>query len=55
MLNEGLDLLTKLWTGEPVVYDGRFYRFRGDGGPGRPEIAPTPVLPPPVQSPRIPI
>ncbi len=55
MLDEALDLLTKLWTGEPIVHDGPFYRFRGDGGPGRPDVAPTPLLPPPVQSPRIPI
>src|SRR3981081_3223344 len=26
MLDEGLDLLTRLWTGEPVLHDGRFYR-----------------------------
>lgn len=55
MLDEGLDLLTRLWTGEPVLHDGRFYRLRGDLGPGRPEVAPTPMLPLPVQSPRIPI
>lgn len=42
-------------AGEPVLHTRRFYRFHGDGGPGRPEIAPTPLLPPPVQSPRIPI
>jgi alkanesulfonate monooxygenase SsuD/methylene tetrahydromethanopterin reductase-like flavin-dependent oxidoreductase (luciferase family) len=55
MLDEGLDLLTRLWTGEPVLHDGRFYRFRGDFGPGRPEVNPTPLLPTPRQSPRIPI
>jgi alkanesulfonate monooxygenase SsuD/methylene tetrahydromethanopterin reductase-like flavin-dependent oxidoreductase (luciferase family) len=55
MLDEGLDLLTKLWSGEPVLHDGRFYTFQGDGGPDDPEIAPTPFLPPPVQRPRIPI
>lgn len=55
MLDEALDLLAKLWTGEPVVHQGRFYRFHGDRRPGRPEIAPTPFLPRPVQSPRIPI
>jgi alkanesulfonate monooxygenase SsuD/methylene tetrahydromethanopterin reductase-like flavin-dependent oxidoreductase (luciferase family) len=55
MLDEGLDLLTKLWTGEPVLHEGRFYRFRGDLGPGRPEVHPTPLLPPSRQSPRIPI
>jgi alkanesulfonate monooxygenase SsuD/methylene tetrahydromethanopterin reductase-like flavin-dependent oxidoreductase (luciferase family) len=55
MLDEGLQLLTRLWSGEPVLHDGRFYRFRGDFGPGRPDITPTPLLPPPRQTPRIPI
>jgi hypothetical protein len=55
MLDEGLELLTKLWTGEPVLHEGRFYRYRGDFGPGRPEVSPTPLLPRPVQQPRIPI
>ncbi len=55
MLDEGLDLLTKLWSGEPVLHDGQFYSFQGDGGPDDPEIVPTPFLPTPVQRPRIPI
>jgi alkanesulfonate monooxygenase SsuD/methylene tetrahydromethanopterin reductase-like flavin-dependent oxidoreductase (luciferase family) len=55
MLDEALDLLAKLWTAEPVLHAGRFYRFHGDGGPGQPEVAPTPFLPAPVQVPRIPI
>jgi alkanesulfonate monooxygenase SsuD/methylene tetrahydromethanopterin reductase-like flavin-dependent oxidoreductase (luciferase family) len=55
MLDEALELLVKLWTGEPVMHTGRFYRFHGDGGPDHPEHAPTPFLPPPVQRPRIPI
>lgn len=55
MLDEGLDLLAKLWSGEPVRHDGRFYSFRGDGGPDNPEPMPTPFLPPPVQRPRVPI
>jgi alkanesulfonate monooxygenase SsuD/methylene tetrahydromethanopterin reductase-like flavin-dependent oxidoreductase (luciferase family) len=55
MLDEGLDLLTRLWTGEPVLHAGRFYHYRGDFGPGRPEVNPTPLLPRPRQSPRIPI
>jgi alkanesulfonate monooxygenase SsuD/methylene tetrahydromethanopterin reductase-like flavin-dependent oxidoreductase (luciferase family) len=38
-----------------VLHDGRFYKFRGDLGPGNPEVNPTPVLPRPVQQPRIPI
>ncbi|HET6733810.1 LLM class flavin-dependent oxidoreductase [Mycobacterium sp.] len=55
MLDEGLELLTKLFSGEPVLHDGRFYAFRGDGGPGSPEPLPTPFLPTPVQQPRVPI
>lgn len=55
MLDEGLQLLTRLWSGEPVLHDGQFYRFRGDFGPGRPEVNPTPLLPPPRQTPRVPI
>jgi len=55
MLDEGLELLTRLWTGEPVLHAGRFYHYRGDFGPGRPEANPTPLLPRPRQSPRIPI
>jgi alkanesulfonate monooxygenase SsuD/methylene tetrahydromethanopterin reductase-like flavin-dependent oxidoreductase (luciferase family) len=55
MLDEALDLLAELWTGEPVFHTGRFYRFHGDGGPRDPTHRPTPFLPTPVQSPRIPI
>ena len=55
MLDEGLELLAKLWSGEPVRHDGRFYSFRGDGGPDNPEPMPTPFLPTPVQRPRVPI
>jgi probable F420-dependent oxidoreductase len=38
-LSEGIEVLRKLWTGEPVAHDGRFYPF--------PEIAmrPKPVQP----------
>lgn len=55
MLDEGLDLVTRLWAGEPVLHAGRFYHYRGDFGPGRPEVNPTPLLPASLQSPRIPI
>jgi alkanesulfonate monooxygenase SsuD/methylene tetrahydromethanopterin reductase-like flavin-dependent oxidoreductase (luciferase family) len=44
MLDEGLDVLTGLWSGEPFSYDGRFYHLN--------EAA---FLPRPVQQPRIPI
>jgi alkanesulfonate monooxygenase SsuD/methylene tetrahydromethanopterin reductase-like flavin-dependent oxidoreductase (luciferase family) len=55
MLDEALDLLTRLWNGEAVMHDGEFYRFQGDGGPKDPEPRATPFLPTPVQSPRPPI
>ncbi len=52
MLDEGLDLLTRLWSGEPVSFEGRHYTFRPTfdwtDEPGR-------MLPVPLQSPRIPI
>ena len=44
LLDETLDILTGLWTGEPFRYDGRHYRFE--------EMT---FQPPPVQSPRSPI
>ncbi len=44
MLDEGLDVLTALWTGEPVTHRGRFYTVD--------DVA---FLPTPVQQPRIPI
>lgn len=43
-LDEGLDLLTKLWTGERVDHRGEHYRAEG-----------VTFLPKPLQSPRIPI
>ena len=43
-LDEGLDVLTGLWTGEPFSYQGEHYQLR--------EVV---FLPRPVQSPRIPI
>ena len=55
MLDEGLELLTRIWSGEPVRHEGRYYRAHGDGGPGDSAIQPAPFLPPPVQRPRIPI
>jgi alkanesulfonate monooxygenase SsuD/methylene tetrahydromethanopterin reductase-like flavin-dependent oxidoreductase (luciferase family) len=46
LMDEGLDVLTGLWRGQPFSYDGRHYH-----------ITPTefPPAPPPVQQPRIPI
>lgn len=44
MLDEGLDVLTGLWSGEPFRYQGRHYQLE--------EVS---FLPTPLQSPRIPI
>lgn len=48
MLDEHLDLLTRLWTGEPVRHEGTHYRVAGPGWSGI-------CYPPPVQRPRIPV
>ena len=44
VLDESLDVITALWTGEPVTHDGARLQVRTD-----------PFLPRPVQEPRIPI
>lgn len=44
MLDEALDVLVGLWSGEPFSYDGEFYRLEN-----------THFLPKPLQQPRIPI
>jgi alkanesulfonate monooxygenase SsuD/methylene tetrahydromethanopterin reductase-like flavin-dependent oxidoreductase (luciferase family) len=44
LLDESLEILTGLWSGKPFSYEGEHYRFE--------EMT---FLPPPVQSPRIPI
>lgn len=44
MLDEGLEILTGLWTGEPFEFHGDHY-----------DLAPVTFLPRPVQQPRIPI
>jgi alkanesulfonate monooxygenase SsuD/methylene tetrahydromethanopterin reductase-like flavin-dependent oxidoreductase (luciferase family) len=44
MLDEGLDVITGLWRGEPFSHHGTHYR-----------VEETTFLPPPVQQPRIPI
>ncbi len=46
LLDEGLDIVTGLWKGQPFSYAGKHYTVR--------EVAFTPP-PPPVQQPRIPI
>jgi alkanesulfonate monooxygenase SsuD/methylene tetrahydromethanopterin reductase-like flavin-dependent oxidoreductase (luciferase family) len=48
MLDEHLDLLDRLWTGEPVRHEGRHYRVAGPDWAGV-------CFPPPLQHPRIPI
>jgi alkanesulfonate monooxygenase SsuD/methylene tetrahydromethanopterin reductase-like flavin-dependent oxidoreductase (luciferase family) len=48
MLDEHLELLDRLWTGEPVRHEGRYYRVAG------PEWSAV-CYPPPAQRPRIPI
>lgn len=44
MLDEGLDVSTRLWSGEPFSYDGAYCH-----------VHEARFLPTPVQSPRIPI
>jgi alkanesulfonate monooxygenase SsuD/methylene tetrahydromethanopterin reductase-like flavin-dependent oxidoreductase (luciferase family) len=44
MLDEGLQVLAGLWSGQPFSFEGRHYRLRE-----------TQFLPPPVQRPRIPV
>jgi alkanesulfonate monooxygenase SsuD/methylene tetrahydromethanopterin reductase-like flavin-dependent oxidoreductase (luciferase family) len=46
LLDEGLDVLTGLWRGQPFAYHGKHYKV---------EPFATIVAPPPVQQPRIPI
>ena len=57
MLDEGLDLLTALWSAGPVRHRGAHYRVDGPRGPGSedgPDWAGL-MHPPPVQRPRIPV
>jgi probable F420-dependent oxidoreductase len=44
MLDEGLKVVTGLWSGRPVTHAGRFYRVDG-----------VTLAPPPVQRPRVPV
>jgi probable F420-dependent oxidoreductase len=44
MLDEGLDVVTRLWSGRPVTHAGRFYRVDG-----------VTLAPLPVQRPRVPV
>jgi len=47
LLDEGLDILTGLWKGQPFSYQGKHYQIKELTFPSPP--------PPPVQQPRIPI
>lgn len=47
LLDEGLDILTGLWRGQPFSYEGKHYHIKESKFPHRP--------PPLVQQPRIPI
>jgi alkanesulfonate monooxygenase SsuD/methylene tetrahydromethanopterin reductase-like flavin-dependent oxidoreductase (luciferase family) len=44
IVDEALEVLTGMWTGQPFTYDGRHFR-----------VSQVTCLPPPVQQPRIPI
>jgi alkanesulfonate monooxygenase SsuD/methylene tetrahydromethanopterin reductase-like flavin-dependent oxidoreductase (luciferase family) len=44
MLDEGIEIITRLWQGEPFSFDGEFYKIQD-----------AQILPQPVQQPRIPI
>jgi alkanesulfonate monooxygenase SsuD/methylene tetrahydromethanopterin reductase-like flavin-dependent oxidoreductase (luciferase family) len=44
MLDEGLDVVSGLWSGEPFSHSGRYYSLDG-----------VQLLPPPLQQPRIPV
>ena len=43
-LDEGLEIITRVWRGEPFSFDGEFYKIRD-----------VQMLPKPIQQPRIPI
>jgi len=46
LLDEGLDIITGLWHGQPFSYDGKHYHIKETN---------FPPPPPPIQTPRIPI
>ena len=54
MLDEALDMLTEVWTGEPVRHEGRHYRLAGTPGTAEDDWKGQ-CYPPPLQRPRIPI
>jgi alkanesulfonate monooxygenase SsuD/methylene tetrahydromethanopterin reductase-like flavin-dependent oxidoreductase (luciferase family) len=44
MLDEGIEIITRVWRGEPFSFDGQFYNIHD-----------VQILPGPIQQPRIPI
>ena len=42
-LMEGIDILRRLWTGQPTTHEGRYYRFRDVGLNVRPVQDPCPI------------
>ncbi|HEX2738828.1 MAG TPA: LLM class flavin-dependent oxidoreductase, partial [Rubrobacter sp.] len=52
MLDEGLDVLTGLWTGQPFAHRGKHYRIQGESPD---EDWRAVFYPPPLQRPRVPI
>jgi alkanesulfonate monooxygenase SsuD/methylene tetrahydromethanopterin reductase-like flavin-dependent oxidoreductase (luciferase family) len=46
LLDEGLDILTGLWRGQPFNYQGKHYKIKETS---------SHLPPPPIQQPRIPI
>jgi alkanesulfonate monooxygenase SsuD/methylene tetrahydromethanopterin reductase-like flavin-dependent oxidoreductase (luciferase family) len=55
LLDEGLDVLTGLWSGEPFEYSGKHYRIDPTPFSSNTRSEGMPPPPPPVQRPRIPI
>jgi F420-dependent oxidoreductase-like protein len=43
-LHEAVEVMTRLWTGEPVSYDGRYFRLDNAVGLPRPVQDPLPLL-----------
>ena len=52
MLDEGLEVLTRMWSGEPFHHEGVFYRVEGDLNG---DLRQAQFLPPSQQQPRIPV
>jgi hypothetical protein len=55
LLDEGLDVLTNLWTGDPTAYQGKHYRVDPTPFSSNTRSEGMPPPPPVLQQPRIPI